>query len=187
HRDGSEPGVVNYLARNRHAYGSLGEAVARLGDRVGPDLRLSLVAQAAWFATANHPGRFADERLENIALAIGADLERLAARHSADGPRLRLARPAAGRHVLHVPTEVAGVGGPTRTIKTWAELDWDSTHTLALTSQVSAPVPDWIRTAINRSSGQVIVFPAAAPPTLRARWLRDLARDADIVLVHHFA
>ncbi|MCI0703397.1 MAG: hypothetical protein L0241_20145 [Planctomycetia bacterium] len=177
---------MNYLARNRETYEEFVDAILRFGDRIGPDLQLCLVSQAAWFATVNHPGRFADHRIENIALAIGADLDRLVKRHRNLGSLPRLARTAARRHVLHVATEVAGIGGHTRTIQNWAELDRDSSHSLALTYQAHCAVPEWLRKAITRSGGQVFILPETAPPTVRALWLRAIARDADLVLSHHF-
>lgn len=175
---------MNYLARNRAAYEELVDAALQLGERVGPDLRLSLIGQAAWFATVNHPGRFADHRLENAALAVGADLDRLAATYP--GRPVRLPRVAGRRHVLHVATEVAGLGGHTRTIRYWAEFDRDSVHSLALTYQAHDAVPRWITEAIARSGGRVVVLPVTAPLVARAGWLRGLARDADLVVSHHF-
>lgn len=175
---------MNYLARNREAYEELVGFVRRLAGRVRPDLELGLIGQAAWFATVNHPGRFADDRIENRALALGADLERCARRQAT--PPARLTRRPSRRHVLHVATEVAGVGGHTRTIRHWAELDRDSTHSLALTFQKYCEVPDWLRQAIARTGGQVVALPHAAPPTARALQLRILARDADVVISHHF-
>lgn len=174
---------MNYLSRNKEHYDAFVDMILRIADKVEPDLRLALISQAAWFAATNHPGRFADHRLENLALATGAELERPRAICS----RLQPNRLAGRRCVLHVATEVAGIGGHTRTIKNWAELDESSSHTLVLTRQVNSAVPEWIRSAICRTGGQVIVLPPTAPPTTRALWLRELSQGADLVVLHHFS
>jgi glycosyltransferase involved in cell wall biosynthesis len=174
---------MNYLSRNRDAYEELVGTIQRLGDRIGPDLRLGLIAQASWFASVNHPGLFADDRIENVALEIGAGLDRLTDR-SASTVRL----PAVGgrRHVLHVATKVGGIGGHTHTIRFWAETDRESAHSVVLTQQVHDPVPEPLCRAITASGGRVVVLPVQAPPTVKARHLRDLARGATFVCSHHF-
>lgn len=156
---------------------------------------LSSISQAAGFATWRHTGRFADGGIENIALGLGADLD---ARWPAagDGPPYRPARaePASRRRILHVATQVLGVGGLTRTIKNWIRSDPGSCHSLLIVSQGRFEVPSWILEAVHRSGGDLIVLPTGTPPAkastppAKARWLREVARSsADLVVLHHSA
>jgi glycosyltransferase involved in cell wall biosynthesis len=172
---------VDYLRRNQEAYDELVEFVLALRGRVRPNLLLELVGQAAWFATVNHPGYFADARLENLALAV-AQSDRTPLR----SPPERLPRTPGRRRVLHVATEVAAIGGHTRTIRHWAEADRESVHSLALTKQKYCEVPDWLRQAVVASGGRVVVLPPDAPVLTRAAQLRAVAADADLVVSHHF-
>ncbi len=172
---------MDYLRRNREAYEELVEFVLALRDRVSPNLLLELIGQAAWFATVNHPGYFADARIENLALAVG-ECSRTPLRNTPE----RLPRTPGRRHVLHVATEVAAIGGHTRTIRHWAELDRESVHSLALTKQKYCEIPAWLRQAITVSGGRVVVLPPDAPVLTRAGQLRAVAADADLVVSHHF-
>lgn len=172
---------MDYLRRNYEAYEELVEFVLAVRDRVRPNLLLELVGQAAWFATVNHPGYFADARIENLALAVS----RSGQTPLRSAPE-RLPRTPGRRHLLHVATEVAAIGGHTRTIRHWAELDRGSVHSLALTKQKYCEIPDWLRQAITTSGGRVVVLPPDAPILTRAAQLRAVAADADLVVSHHF-
>jgi hypothetical protein len=136
-------------------------------------------AAAAWaetaghFAAMNHPGRFASPRLERVLAAIGrAAVPALAAR----------ARAAPPRRVLHVLTEAYETGGHTRLAWRWIERDGAREHSVVLTAPDSL-VPPQLRGAAEASGGALHVL--REPGRLdRARALRTLADDADLVVLH---
>ena len=146
------------------------------------------IQRAAWFAGTYHTGRFADGGIENIALGLGADLD---ARWppACDGPPYRTARaePASGRRILHVATQVLGIGGHTRTIKNWIKSDPGSCHSLLIIRQGRTKVPSWLLETVKRNGGSLVVLPTGAPLSAQARWLREFARSsADLVVLHHY-
>jgi glycosyltransferase involved in cell wall biosynthesis len=188
-----EPAGGGLLERNRAYYESLVELILRVRHRVGAEGLLRLISEAAWFATSNHPGYFADARLENLALRIGTELDERASRQRVaplgDLPEAAARRSGRRRCVLHVASEVAGIGGHTRTIKNWVLADEESAHWLLLTDQLHEPVPAWLAEAIatRGGGGRVIVLPWQSSLLARAAWLRQAAAGADLVVCHHFA
>jgi glycosyltransferase involved in cell wall biosynthesis len=173
------------VAQQLHAFGALYEtlcSLARPRSGVKPELLLQGVARAAQFAQEFHPGRFADGRLDNVVLALGADLERLTPPPAIDAP----VAPRGRCRILHVSTAVFGVGGHTRTLKNWVETEPESVHWLFLTEQAGRPVPDWLQQAFGRG-GAVIVAPDGLGRLQRARLLREVAHSfADLVVLHQF-
>jgi hypothetical protein len=138
-----------------------------------------LEAAAAWaetaghFAALNHPGRFASPRLERVLAEIG--------RVAVPAPPSR-SRAEPPRRVLHVLTEAYETGGHTRLAWRWIERDAGREHSVALTAP-DALVPAQLRTAAEASGGALHVL--REPGRLdRARALRALADDADLVVLH---
>ena len=125
------------------------------GDRFAPETVLQFIRQIAGFAFHYHPGRFADGALENPALRIGQELDR---HDKCVQGRSTLHEVNGRRHILHVATTVFAVGGHTRIIRHWTNLDTDSRHSLVLTEQEEHPVPDWLSQTIRRSGGNVVVL-----------------------------
>jgi glycosyltransferase involved in cell wall biosynthesis len=148
---------------------------------------LVCIRQAAWSAIRYHTGRFADGGIENVALSLGVDLDaRWAA--AGDGPPFRPSRaePTSRRRILHVATTVEGVGGHTRVIKNWIRLDPVSCHSLLIVRQGGAEVPSWLLETVQRSGGNLVVLPMGAPPSAKAKWLREIAQSSsDLVVLHH--
>jgi glycosyltransferase involved in cell wall biosynthesis len=141
----------------------------------------------AEFCQFHHSGRFADGRLENLALELAEQLGQLLPPRNVSCPGLNsLAMASSRRHILHVATSVQEIGGHTRTILRWIESDPASCHSLVLIRQDGSAVPAWLRAAIQASGGTAIEFPQAAPVLLRAWWLRQAAQYADLVILHHF-
>ncbi len=167
---GERPGDV-FLRRNDAHYRALASQL--LDGRRDDETTAWCVAHLAEFCQFYHTGRFADGRLENLLLQIGRRLP------SQGGQK-------ALRGVLHVTTSVQSVGGHTRTIKHWIESDPSTRHSLLITWQGGEEVPGWLVETVRARGGEVVIFPEDTPLLTRASWLREAARSADLVVLHHF-
>lgn len=149
---------------------------------------LRLIEHISRFACEHHTGRFADGALDNRAMEIGLELERLCP--TIPSLESELDRPAesrdASRRILHVATEVAAIGGHTRTIQHWVSNDPGSSHSLIVTNQSDQRIPVSLAEAVRSSGGAVTRLPSDWTLLSRARWVREFARRrADLVVVHH--
>ena len=167
------------LSRNDAAYADLLALLGRLQRH--PGAIASLTRFAAEFCEFNHTGRFADGALENPLLDLSDQLPRVA------GPKLSASPAFARRRVLHIATQVAEVGGHTRTIRQWIEADRESCHSLLLTAQGRSAVPGWLQTAIATAGGDCLILPFPTCPFVRAALARRAAREwSDLVVLHHY-
>jgi hypothetical protein len=177
-------GTMDVLTRNHRYYGQLARVAGRLNPRTHPEAVLAAVELAGAFASLNHPGLFADGTLENLALSLGmgppaSGRDALSSQVPAAPARTRR------RHVLHVTTNVLGIGGGPRCIKNWIEGDRDSHHSLAVVRQEHFPVPTWMEGPVRASGGNFVVFPPEAPTVAKGLALRRLAQSGpDLVLMH---
>jgi glycosyltransferase involved in cell wall biosynthesis len=178
--DGAE-----FLRRNSGHYEAL---VGLLQSRsLRPEAWLSCARRVAEFAQFNHPGRFADGALENVALQLGEELRPCSKVNRQRPGAWRADHGSRGFRVLHVATVVCAVGGHTRTISNWARNDHTASHSLVVTAQASEPIPRWLVAALKQSGGSVIALPEGAPTLTRAAWLREVSEDGfDLVVLHHF-
>lgn len=173
-----------FLRANSEAYEWLVDRVQSMDRREKGEAVLRQVGAAARFAAVFHPGRFADGAIENVAMEIGAELENVATKSRGFG--LPVAREQSRRRVLHVATEVLGIGGHTRMIYHWIQNDRSSTHSLLVVNQRDAQIPQWMIEAVQSSGGELVVFPTASDLCQKAKWLRETARRiADLVVLHH--
>lgn len=151
-----------------------------------PEAILTWVEMIAGFAATNHPGRFVDGTIENIALKIGQELSL----STAPAPPAPLTKPSisskrSSHRVVHVATVATSIGGHTRTIINWIRKDHESQHSLLLTRQGSTPLPKELVNAIVDSGGGIVVFSETDRIITRASWLRILApRYGDIAVLH---
>lgn len=162
--------------------------VARLlrEERLSAESQLCLVQELAEFCQFNHTGRFADGRIENVALGIGARLDALVPEvYRRDVSVRSPLGTEKSRRILHVATSVEAIGGHTRTLRHWVDSDQDSTHSLILTAQ-GGEVPPPVVGSIRDSGGQVEVLPHPGPLLPRAWRVRAAARSADLVVLHHY-
>lgn len=147
------------------------------------DQLLACTRLVAQFAAEHHPGRFADGAIENPLLTTGQALEQICRNQPTT---LSVTNRAARRRVLHVATQIAKVGGHTRTIENWVTSDPDSRHYLFLTDQGNAPVRSELLDIIQRQDGAVFKADSAHAPVERALQLRRFAQSqADLVILHH--
>ncbi len=145
------------------------------GDR---ESSAAYILAAGYYAWLHPTGLFASSELEDLLDKIG----------SSPGPSPSTAprAPAAPlKDVLHVLTEVHGLGGHTRLTWRWIEADAGRSHSVALTSQRVLEVPAPLIRAAEASGGKVY-FLDRGPGGLisRAQALRNLGADFDHVALH---
>lgn len=148
---------------------------------------LSWIEMTATFAWFVHGGRFADDKLENIALKIGENLERLVTEKTLPPPVAKsLLHSADGRRkILHVLTVAYKTGGHTRLLYNWIKNDNDSCHSVLITEQGDEEAPAWLSEAVKENGGSIVVLPAAGKLS-KAYWLRSIVQsNADLVVLHH--
>jgi glycosyltransferase involved in cell wall biosynthesis len=180
----SQTDTAAYLYANSESYEWLVGKMKAVNGREKAEDVLRKIEQAALFAGRFHTGRFADGAIENVALEIGADLDKLAA--GIDGFDLPVACKDSRRRVLHVTPQVLGIGGHTRMLYHWVRYDTSSCHSLVLMDQGDKPIPSWLSEALQCSGGNLVVFLPNSSLLQKARWLREIARGhADLVLLHH--
>lgn len=175
---------ASFLHANIDAYDWLVKSIHRRpAAAADPEAVLRAIGSTAQFAATFHAGRFADGAIENLALEIGSGLT---GPLSSSVQQKSLARSRPGRRrVLHVTSHVRGIGGHTRLIHHWVRRDTDSCHSLVVTDQSGAAVPDWLSESVEASGGELTVLPASAPIRWRANVLRQAAQqNADLVILH---
>ena len=174
-----------FLRRCGVIYETLVEWVLRLEARGNDEETvkwLSLAAGAAWVA---HPGRFADQRLEAVALRAGQRLQPLPPLRSTQGSDAAAAEDGR-RRVLHVATTVGETGGHARLIENWIRYDDASCHSLVLLDQRQTGVRAELAGGITASGGELIAFPPGGPLLDKARRLRQVAQAGyDLIVLHH--
>jgi hypothetical protein len=135
-----------------------------------------IAATCAW---RNHPGLFASARLERLITDLGR--QAVPADDRAGGRR-PTASPA---HVLHVMSKARRMGGDSRFVSRWIHADLSRRHSIAVTTQLDEEVPEVFLDATSRAGGAVHRLDAGTrDPIQRARRLRHLADDADLVVLH---
>ncbi len=173
-----KPGEATIRANFRRfeALVGIAESFHRASDHRSAVACAQVAAACAW---RNHAGLFASPRLERLLSDIGRTAvpsEPLAA------PRLH--RTSAQR-VLHVLTRARPMGGDSRFPCRWMHVDGGRQHSVAVTTQEGAPVPDVFIEATSRTGGDVHCLDAdTRDPLIIAGRLRSLAPQADLVALH---
>jgi hypothetical protein len=169
------------LRRSVAAYEAMVAHVLRLGAKGDDEETLKWVSFAATLAWLGHPGRYADARLEAVAVGIGQRLE--AAQDF--GPASDRPRANQRRRVLHVASTVYAVGGHTRLIESWIRNDDASEHSLVLVHQRQEQIRSELAGRIAASGGEIVVLPDEAPLLDKARRLRTVAQAGyDCIILH---
>jgi len=135
---------------------------------------VALAQVASDYAYHDHPGRFADERLERILDGAGAAML---------APWATTERRATTDRVLHVLTEGYALGGHTRLVWRWIAADAGRRHSVALTRQ-RGEAPAALGEAVAATGGAVHDLSSIDGLLARAGRLRTLARDVDVVVLH---
>lgn len=132
------------------------------------------------YATFFHPGLFVSASLERMLRSLGE------AALSYQG-RVR-PRPAGTSRsplrVLHIATDVRGIGGHTRNMWRWISQDRANDHSVALTRH-HRPIPDALLGAVKHSRGSVFFANRALGGLLGwARQLQRIVDQFDLVVLH---
>ena len=173
-----------FLRANAEAYEWLVEKIKKVDLRKEKEAVLERVALAADFAANFHPGRFADGAIENLALEIGTELGAIV--RDDGGFAFPTTRQDGRRRVLHVASEVFGIGGHTRMLCHWVRMDRSSCHSVVIVNQGDNPIPSWLPEAVQSNGGNLVVFQQGSHLCQKALWLREMARrSADLVVLHH--
>ena len=171
------------LDRNREQFERLLDRACRYAERGRHDLAAAWAEIAADQAYCNHPGFFADERLEQLLARIGLAMTTPVLSWRAGGSDWP-------RSVLHIPTEVYPTGGHTRLVWRWIEADRGRRHCVVLTRhRPPGPLPPPLLAATQATGGWVRALDwRRALPLERAGQLRTLAAEFDLVVLHahHF-
>ena len=162
------------LAANRAILERFETVAERFEADGAVDDAVTAVELGAIIAGARHPGTHVSHRFERL-------LERIAAEHLEP----LTARPgrAAVERVLHVATETYKVGGHSRMIWRWIERDAGRAHTVVTTRQRAASATG-VGRAAEASGGRLVELDHRAPALERARAVRELAAEADVVVLH---
>lgn len=168
--------VRNAILSNFTAFQSLIDRAEALQAADRLEAAASHAAVAAQAATHCHGGIFASPRLERLLLDLGqALLPRLPAHEV----------PVSPQRILHVCTATATIGGHARMMWRWIEADRERRHSVVITRQMSPDVPKPLAAAVAASGGHIIrlnrTFGGFGD---WARRLRQLARMADLVVLH---
>jgi hypothetical protein len=134
-------------------------------------------ARWAWF---HHPGRFADGALENVPYQAGLNLKKAA------GPVAGTSGRAQGKfkpRTLHVVSELYSVGGHTRALARWVQMDDTATHAIVLTRHHWA-MPEFVARFTLQRGVHLTRLNAGDPLVVRAQNLAALARQHDRVILH---
>jgi hypothetical protein len=133
---------------------------------------------AANYAVLWHTGQFTCPRLEQTISRLAK-----AALPARGSRKLNLDAPS-GLRVLHVATELLGIGGHARMVKHWIENDKGNVHSLALTGQ-HRPLTKDIADAVAASGGDLEEINLLPGGILRwARRLQEVLISSDFVVLH---
>lgn len=152
--------------------------VAHYDQGSNPEVVLAWIEMIASFCWLNPTGRYVDGRLENIALDIGRKLV-------TDTSPSKVHKTSARRTILHVATTAYDAGGHTRVFTNWIKNDESSDHSLVLLNQGSQPVPEGLPAIVGKRGGELTIFPSETSRLVKARRLRELARNFDAIVLHH--
>lgn len=128
-------------------------------------------------------GLFVSPRLEHLLLEIGRKIP-------TDVDSIGLKCGSHFRNVLHILTHARPIGGDSRFVWRWIQRDRDSRHSIAITAQSVIglfDIPRELIEAVEQSGGFLQILRApTCKPLEKARELRMLCRDMDIVVLHLF-
>lgn len=153
----------------------IADAAAALARRGEDEQAAQYMQTAARLALLNQPGALAFDPLERTLADIAAE---------ALAPWPERPAPTGGRErVLHVITETYAAGGHTRLAYRWMARDAGRDHVVALTRQ-GEPSPSVSAVFAELAVPVISVGSPETPFLERARDLRGLAADFDLVVLH---
>jgi len=171
----------SFLMANDDVYERLVAKIQVMDIRKETEIILGGVTSAAQVAERFHTGRFSDGAIENLALEIGAQLDKLVTEKGI--LTLPVAREDHRRRVLHV-IPVFAIGGHMPLLYHWMRNDRNSCHSVILMNH-QGDVPSQLSEAVRSSGGDLVILPSNSRIGQKALWLREVARrSADLVVWH---
>jgi glycosyltransferase involved in cell wall biosynthesis len=165
---------------NLEVFRNLVTKAKNLTERGKYDAAAVYAQTAALNARNKHCGFFVSPELEHILLTIGQK----AIQSKIDIPT-NTSLAARPKNILHVSTNVSTYSGIPRLIRRWIQQDTQHCHSLALTSQAPNEVPQLLKDVVLKNQGKIHIINDETNSIIsRARNLRNIATDADIVVLH---
>jgi hypothetical protein len=137
---------------------------------------------AALQATGKHCGLFMSPQLESILLEIGHKVI-----ETSGVSTKKVASPTLPKNILHVVTAVKGIGGLTKMLWHWISQDSDRSHSIVLTRQDAAEIPNALKEAVKNSHGKIYILNERFDDfelISQAKWLRKISVTADLIVLH---
>ncbi|WGV24083.1 glycosyltransferase [Halotia branconii] len=135
---------------------------------------------AAFYAICKHSGLFVSRELEEVLLTIGRKVIGKSVDHSQSKPC-----PDSPKHVLHVATYVANIGGHSRMLLRWIQQDTERSHSLVLTQQAPKEIPKIFKDAVSDRQGEIYVLNESIGSLISwAKQLREYAASTDVIVLH---
>lgn len=169
-----------YPALKSFVYEAMVASLQRRRKRLNPGQVVDEVERVAKFAFLQHPGLFADGRVENALLDFN---EHIAGKENSC-PAINCFERRDHPRVLHVASELYRVGGHSRVLARWIHRDLTSHHCVVLTRQLG-DVPPLMAATCRQHGAELINLPRDKSKVERAARLRRLAKQADRVVLHH--
>jgi hypothetical protein len=166
------------IARNFAVYEQYLQKAQEAHARRRYALATAYAAVASHVVVQNHAGIFWSSRLERLLNDVGRHIGAPAPNLPVGGPNREFKR------VLQVATQVSPIGGHTKMLCQWIDVDADRTHSLVLT-QHRGDLPPFVTETVKRSGG--IVRRLNHRPGGQLDWaleLRRIAREHDLVILH---
>jgi hypothetical protein len=171
--------VREILEVHRSVFRGLVEQTKILANGDDANTAAAFAQIAADYAWKNPTGLLASPELEQILAGLGR-------KFFAGGPRIpESSSQIPPKRILHVLTAAYPVGGHTRFVWRWIQQDAERTHSLALTGQRGAKVPEQLQHAVKAVNGKIYFLDEQRGGLLqRAELLRQLSDQADMVMLH---
>lgn len=141
--------------------------------------RIMFLARFAW---RNHPGYYADGRIENILFDFGLKLDEYADAATAEKKKTGLLPDLKSISILHLATELYQVGGHTRILYQFIKRHAVENQVIVLTSQGKKNLPQWFVDGIGEIP--VIILDELDSVFERAAVLRQIALLSQKVMLY---
>jgi hypothetical protein len=167
------------LSATSFIFEALVARLRKLGNQC-PERVVDEVERVANFAYINHPGIFADGRVENVLLDLVDKVANADSKYQEadcfsghDRPRM-----------LHVVSEVYDTGGHSRVLAKWIDRDLASSHCVVITRQ-PCEIPELLTATCDQHGVKIVCLSRDSSKIGRAVILRNLAKQADRVILHN--
>ncbi len=163
----------NYFLENKILKQSGGLPAEELVERI------MFLARFAW---RNHPGYYADGRIENLLFNFGLKLDEYADAATAEKKRKSLLPDLKSISILHLATELYQVGGHTRILYQFIKRHAVENQVIVLTSQCKKKLPQWFVDGIGEIP--VIILDELDSVFERAAVLRQIADLSQKIMLY---